>query len=160
MLFFFECTVAGQRIRNLHHLRSLQSPKQPTNVYRAQRWDRIPGELLLPGDIISIGRPAPGRYLSCPPLLSTLHIGHDESVIPADVVLIKGTCIVDESVLTGESTPQWKSPLSSALEEGMTTQMPLDLKRDKAHVLFGGTKCLQHTPSKETNIKCVHPNQW
>lgn len=34
MLVMFECTVVGQRLRNLSELRSLQSPKQGVYVYR------------------------------------------------------------------------------------------------------------------------------
>lgn len=34
MLVSFECTVVAQRLRNLKELRSLQTPKQPINVYR------------------------------------------------------------------------------------------------------------------------------
>jgi hypothetical protein len=29
----------------------------------------------------------------------------------------------------------------------------LSIKRDKSHVLFGGTKILQHTPDKVVNVK-------
>ena len=60
MLVMFECTVVTQRLRNLKELRSLQTPKQPIMVYRQGKWTQLPGDALLPGDIISIGRPAGG----------------------------------------------------------------------------------------------------
>lgn len=77
----------------------------------------------------------------------------DERVVPADSLLLSGSCIVDESVLTGESTPLWKSPLVSAVESGLNPDTLLDLKRDKAHLLFGGTKVVQHSGDKSAHIK-------
>jgi cation-transporting ATPase 13A1 len=56
----FECTVVGQRLRNLRELRSLTAPKQALQVYRQGKWVQLPGDALLPGDVISIGRPSGG----------------------------------------------------------------------------------------------------
>ena len=80
-----------------------------------------------------------------------------EKLVPADALLLAGTCIVDESVLTGESTPQWKARVevtdgSVALQEDGQERC-LSIKRDKAHVLFSGTKLLQHNGDKEAHIK-------
>ena len=61
MLVMFESTVVTQRLRNLKELRSLQNPKQPIMVYRQGKWEKLPGDALLPGDVISIGRPAGGE---------------------------------------------------------------------------------------------------
>ena len=60
MLVMFECTVVGQRLRNLRELRALSTPKQAVQVHRQGRWERLPGDALLPGDLISLGRPAGG----------------------------------------------------------------------------------------------------
>lgn len=57
----FECTVVFQRIRQLKELRSLQTPRQPLQVYRHGKWDRLPSEALLPGDVISVVRPTGGN---------------------------------------------------------------------------------------------------
>jgi len=60
MLVMFECTVVGQRLRNLRELRALSTPKQAVQVHRQGKWERLPGDALLPGDLISLGRPAGG----------------------------------------------------------------------------------------------------
>ena len=82
--------------------------------------------------------------------------GEVEKLVPADALLLAGTCIVDESVLTGESTPQWKAAVSSPEEltaQGEGLDHRLSIKRDKNHVLFSGTTLLQHTGDKEAHIK-------
>jgi cation-transporting ATPase 13A1 len=69
---------------------------------------------------------------------------------PADCLLLAGNCIVEEAVLTGESTPQWKVAVSAA---GVDPGEALHIKAHKNHILFGGTKMLQHTPDKGARIK-------
>ena len=104
-------------------------------MYRCGRWETLPGEALLPGDVISIGRPTGGAAA-------------EEKVVPADCLLLGGSCIVEEAVLTGESTPQWKVAVS-----GVDPSDRLHIKSAKQHVLFGGTRVLQHTPDKEARIR-------
>lgn len=79
-----------------------------------------------------------------------------EKLVPADALLLAGTCIVDEAVLTGESTPQWKAAVRTPEEltaQGEGLEHRLSIKRDKNHVLFSGTKLIQHTGDKEAHIK-------
>ncbi|XP_065851251.1 probable manganese-transporting ATPase PDR2 [Euphorbia lathyris] len=85
---------------------------------------KLSGTDLLPGDVVSIG-------------CSSGPNGEDKSVPTA------GSAIVNEAILTGESTPQWKVSVM-----GRGTEEKLSAKRDKSHVLFGGTKILQHAPDK------------
>ncbi|GAX79126.1 hypothetical protein CEUSTIGMA_g6566.t1 [Chlamydomonas eustigma] len=127
MLVSFECTIVNQRLRSLKELRSMQTPKQDVQVYRSGKWQQIPGEGLLVGDLISIGRP-------------TLGANGEEKVVPADCLLLAGTCIVEEAVLTGESTPQWKVSIAD-----LDPRTQLNMKQDKNHILFSGTRILQHT---------------
>lgn len=57
MLIVFESTLVFQRIRQLKEIRNLQTPPQSLQVYRFGKWDKVAGEALLPGDVISITRP-------------------------------------------------------------------------------------------------------
>ncbi|XP_037642436.1 probable cation-transporting ATPase 13A3 isoform X3 [Sebastes umbrosus] len=75
---------------------------------------------LVPGDVILI--PANGM------------------IMPCDVVLIHGTCIVNESMLTGESVPVTKTSLPSSGEDATRSY---DIEEHKRHTLFCGTQVIQ-----------------
>jgi cation-transporting ATPase 13A1 len=74
--------------------------------------------------------------------------GAEERTVPGDLLLLAGTAIANEALLTGESTPQWKTPI---FDEDPSQR--LSIKRDKVHVLFGGTKILQHTGDKSAPVR-------
>ncbi|GFQ04580.1 probable manganese-transporting ATPase pdr2 [Phtheirospermum japonicum] len=134
MLFMFESTMAKSRLKTLTELRRVKVDSQTLMVYRCGKWVKLSGTELLPGDVVSIGR-------------STGLDGEDKSV-PGDMLILAGSAIVNEAILTGESTPQWKVSVT-----GRGTDEKLSARRDKAHVLFGGTKILQHTPDKTFHLK-------
>uniref|UniRef100_A0A669D4P2 Polyamine-transporting ATPase 13A3 n=1 Tax=Oreochromis niloticus TaxID=8128 RepID=A0A669D4P2_ORENI len=75
---------------------------------------------LVPGDVIVI--PANGM------------------IMPCDAVLFRGTCIVNESMLTGESVPVTKTSLPSAGEEGARSY---NMDEHKKHTLYCGTHVIQ-----------------
>ncbi|XP_034474595.1 probable cation-transporting ATPase W08D2.5 isoform X2 [Drosophila innubila] len=77
----------------------------------------LPTTTLVPGDIIEI--PSSGCTLQC------------------DAVLLSGNCILDESMLTGESVPVTKTPLP------MKRDVIFDKKEHARHTLFCGTKVIQ-----------------
>ncbi|CAM9985872.1 unnamed protein product, partial [Ectocarpus fasciculatus] len=75
-------------------------------------------------------------------------VGDEEALAPFDVLLMRGSCVVNEAMLTGESVPQAKTSLLSAggaaggaswvkVEDG--TDSP-----HRKHVIFSGTKVLQY----------------
>nr|GMC63166.1 probable manganese-transporting ATPase PDR2 [Ipomoea batatas] len=134
MLFMFESTMAKSRIKTLSELRRVRVDSETLMVYRCGKWVKLSGTDLLPGDVVSIGR-------------SVGQSGEDKNV-PADMLLLAGSAIVNEAILTGESTPQWKVSIM-----GRGAGEKLSARRDKAHVLFGGTKILQHTPDKTHQMK-------
>ena len=54
---------------------------------------------------------------------------------------------------TGESTPQWKEPILDGNASTPEAKAPLDIQRDRLHVLFGGTKVLQHNAAAKHRLK-------
>lgn len=76
----------------------------------------IPASYLVPGDVIII--PPHGCVMAC------------------DAVLLTGNCIVNESMLTGESVPVTKTPPPYSDE-------CYDPVRHKKHTLFSGTRVIQ-----------------
>ena len=94
----------------------------------------------------------------CVECLHVIAAGGEERTVPADCLLLAGTCIVEEAVLTGESTPQWKAPVGAPAEgdEELSEVDPtakLSIPQHKGHVLFGGTRVLQHTGDKSSRIR-------
>ncbi|KZR97090.1 Cation-transporting ATPase, partial [Daphnia magna] len=76
---------------------------------------------LVPGDILCIN-----------PL-------DDQVPFHCDAVLVKGTCSVDESMLTGENYPNTKMPVPQDHET-------FEYEVHKRHILFYGTQLLQGRP--------------
>ncbi|KAH7844760.1 hypothetical protein Vadar_031380 [Vaccinium darrowii] len=91
MLFMFESTMAKSRLKTLTELRRVRVDGDTLMVYRCGKWVKLSGMDLLPGDVVSIGR-------------STGDNGEDGSV-PVDMLLLAGSAIVDEAILTGDLTP-------------------------------------------------------
>uniref|UniRef100_A0A8C5GQL5 Polyamine-transporting ATPase 13A3 n=1 Tax=Gouania willdenowi TaxID=441366 RepID=A0A8C5GQL5_GOUWI len=87
--------------------------------------DEILSTDLVPGDVIVI--PSNG------------------TIMPCDAVLVSGTCIVNESMLTGESVPVTKTNLTNPgpAEMGVETDGAYNTEEHKRHTLFCGTDVIQ-----------------
>ncbi|PVF98731.1 putative calcium-transporting ATPase [Serendipita vermifera] len=125
MLVMFECTVVWQRLRTLREFRTMSVVPYDIQVYRSGKWSTCRTDELIPGDIVSIARPSA-----------------DQS-IPADLLLLQGTVIVNEAMLSGESTPLLKESIE--LQDPNTKLSIDDGGIHKNCVLFSGTKPLQVT---------------
>lgn len=116
MMCMMECTVVFQRINNMKTLARMGSiPITDVVVFRSGQWTTIKSTDILPMDRIVV------PY---------------NVAMPADAVIIEGSAVVNEAMLTGESTPQ----LKEHLERGETRS--LNPKTDARHVLYGGTQVL------------------
>ncbi|CAD6215942.1 GSCOCG00004244001-RA-CDS [Cotesia congregata] len=124
MLVMFEYMLVHQQIRNMAEIRRMGSKPYMITVYRNRRWRSMLTDQLVPGDIVSITR------------------SQSDNIVPCDILLLRGQCVIDESMLTGESVPQMKESV-----EDIDSNQELDMSRQhKIHILFGGTKVVQHTP--------------
>ena len=88
-----------------------------TVIHEDNKKSMIDTSLLVPGDLLEI--PSNGCTMQC------------------DAVLLSGNCILDESMLTGESVPVTKTPLP------IKKDLIYDSKEHARHTLFCGTKIIQ-----------------
>ncbi|KAF2639587.1 cation-transporting ATPase 4 [Massarina eburnea CBS 473.64] len=121
MLVAFESTVVWQRQRTLSEFRGMSIKPYDLLVYRQKKWQEIVSDKLLPGDVVSVGRTK------------------EDSGVACDMLLLEGSAIVNEAMLSGESTPVLKE--SVQLRPGDALIEPEGL--DKNGFLYGGTKVLQ-----------------
>ncbi|KAK8128469.1 cation-transporting ATPase 4 [Apiospora sp. TS-2023a] len=123
MLVMFESTVVWQRQRTLNEFRGMSIKPYDMWVHRLGKWTEVQSDKLLPGDLVSVGRTK------------------EDSGVACDLLLVEGTAIVNEAMLSGESTPLLKD--SVQLRPGDATIDTEGL--DKNSFLWGGTKVLQIT---------------
>ena len=130
-----EAGTARARQKNLLELRGAEAPPILIYVKREGTWKKITSDLLMPGDVVLL---------------------HKECMCPCDLLVMKGRAVVNEAMLTGESTPQVKDPVTS-----LSADVKLDVVRKHRHfVLFGGTNIEQLLPDgdcaglPETGVVC------
>lgn len=124
----------------------------PIYCYRDGTWSIIPSDTLLPGDVISVSRssasadpkkhePKKEKKSDDQGVKEDKEQSAPDRSIPADALILRGTCIVNEAMLSGESTPLLKESLGViSKEEG--ERLDVD-GQHKNCVLFGGTKILK-----------------
>lgn len=131
MIVSMEGAAVFQRLTTLKEFRTMGIKPYPINVFRNGKWSEIQTDELLPMDIVSITRTA------------------DDSAIPCDLILIDGSCIVNEAMLSGESTPLLKESIRLRPKDDLLQVEGVD----KNSVLHGGTKALQvTTPETKSHI--------
>lgn len=137
MLFSFEATTVFQRKSTMTEFQSMGIKPYDIWVFRNKEWISVLTDELLPGDIVSVVRTP-----------------HDDLSIPCDMLLLEGSCIVNEAMLSGESTPLLKESIEN--RENNSCYQPDTL--DKGSLLHGGTSCLQVTAPEHSSIKLAPDN--
>ena len=107
--------------RRLFALAELARFSSSVTVLRDGSWSSLPSSSLVPGDVLQVGT----------------------GVLPCDVALLSGSCVVNESMLTGESLPILKSPVDLA-NKPSTAIISLT---SASHTLFSATSVLQLKPA-------------
>uniref|UniRef100_H9GB69 Cation-transporting ATPase n=1 Tax=Anolis carolinensis TaxID=28377 RepID=H9GB69_ANOCA len=73
--------------------------------------------------------------------------------LPCDAILLDGSCVVNEGMLTGESVPVTKTPLPQA--DNVQPWKKHSLEDHRRHVLFCGTEVIQTRPSGKGPARAV-----
>ncbi|KAK5779779.1 ion-transporting P-type ATPase SPF1 PWA37_000993 [Arxiozyma heterogenica] len=128
MIVSMEAAAVFQRVSTLKEFRTMGVKPYPINVFRDDKWVTLQTSELLPMDVVSITRTT------------------EDSAIPCDLILMDGSCIVNEAMLSGESTPLLKESIKLRPSED---KLQVDTI-DKISVLHGGTKALQVTPPESS----------
>ena len=152
MVLTFEATVVFSRIKSLSALRGMGNQPRPIWVFRLGKWVTAETTELLPGDIMSLTRIKPHYSKDNgagndkkKKVLSRKVEDEGGDVIPADLLVLRGSTVVNEASLTGESVPQMKEGLTE-MEEGEHLSMK---GKNKMNVAYAGTKMLQCKGAEE-----------
>ncbi|XP_056215078.1 probable cation-transporting ATPase 13A5 isoform X1 [Falco biarmicus] len=122
-----------QQSTKLHELVEEHNKVQVTVCTNSEGWKELESCCLVPGDMFLLD----GKKLA----------------LPCDAVLIDGSCIVNEGMLTGESIPVTKTALPF-------TESPMPWKTHsmedyRRHILFCGTEVIQTKPTGGGPVRAV-----
>ncbi|CAO2631483.1 Probable cation-transporting ATPase 13A5 [Lemmus lemmus] len=121
-----------QQSVKLHDLVEDHNKVQVTITVKGKGLQELESRLLVPGDILIL----PGKIS-----------------LPCDAVLIDGSCVVNEGMLTGESIPVTKTPLPQT--DNTMPWKTHSLEDYRKHVLFCGTEVIQVKPSGQGPVRAV-----
>ena len=113
---------------NLINLRNMSKYSIEIKLLKNEKIEKIDSANLVPGDIFVLPK--------------------NGNSVPCDCILLSGSVIVNEAMLTGESTPIIKSHL-------IDENKKLDLKNDYKHILYYGTNIVQKRAENKQPILCL-----
>ncbi|KAK4669720.1 uncharacterized protein QC763_205500 [Podospora pseudopauciseta] len=105
-------------------LRDISRFECDVRICRHGFWNTILSSELVPGDVYEVSDPRLTQF-------------------PADSILLSGDCIVNESMLTGESIPVTKTPATNDTLQKLDLNAPTPVAEVAKHTLFCGTKIIR-----------------
>jgi cation-transporting ATPase 13A2 len=102
-------------------------------VLRSGFWTNVDSAELVPGDVYEVTDPALTQF-------------------PCDSLLLSGDCIVNESMLTGESIPVSKIPMSNSALDLLDLSASAVHPEVARHMLFSGTKIIRARRPHEDHV--------
>ena len=114
--------------KNLLNIRNMCKYSISVNIYQNNTIINQPINTIVPGDVFEL--PEDGQN------------------VPCDCILLSGAVIVNESMLTGESTPILKTHLPK-------NNNSFNYEEDNKYMLFGGTKIVQKRPENKGKLLCL-----
>ncbi|KAG7665956.1 uncharacterized protein J8A68_000579 [[Candida] subhashii] len=117
----------------MRRLQEISKLSCEVRVWRNEFWKQIDSSDLVPGDVFEVD-----------PSLN---------VIPCDAILINGDCVINESMLTGESVPVGKTCATKETVKFLS-EIFIDPILSKSY-LFNGTKLLKTKSSNEQPVTAM-----
>jgi cation-transporting ATPase 13A1 len=153
MLLLFEGVMCNQRQNNVLMMRNMRRPAFQIFAYRTGKWMVISSDAIVPGDILSLTSDTAIEAHATAAMSRKKSVTNEGKVVPCDVLLLRGNCVVNEAMLTGESTPKVKESIPSLLAETEADTVSIDVNHTTLwarHTLLGGTLLQQHNNSATT----------
>ena len=113
---------------NLINLRKMSKYSIEIKLLKNQKIEKIDSADLVPGDVFILPK--------------------NGNSVPCDCILLSGSVIVNEAMLTGESTPIIKTALPNLNKK-------LEYKSDYKHILYYGTNIVQKRAENKQPIFCL-----
>lgn len=156
ILVVFEGQIVHRRRSDLNMIKGMHMPPIPVACLRNGKWFVLSSADLVPQDVFSL---ASNSDLKSYPVYSGStkpsfrYCSEAQALMcPCDALILNGSAVVNEAMLTGESLPQLKSEIDK-YQSGV-----LDvIEKNKTAVLFAGTTILLETPGNDDSISRAAP---
>eukprot|EP01038_Epipyxis_sp_PR26KG_P009128 gene9128-12312_t len=199
-VLIFEATTVFQRTRTQQMLGGMSPKPSPIYIFRNRKWSILTTKDLLPGDLISLsfkkrsnnpqllnvsnpnantntttvannsGNNTTSTNQNVGEIKPTASVTSKDDIIPCDCLLIRGSAVVNEASLTGESVPQMKESIAFSFvtnnDNNDISQQPssqvdrLDMNGlHRVNTLFSGSSIVTvNGLNKESHSHAHHSN--